>query len=98
MLLSYLHVHSRLDSLVWKIWPTNCYAYATRLLSANAGHTTSYNARKSSVSARRVDTTTRGLNTRIQRLLASGLRLYRTPRPSTVLWTTMSITSTRLGL
>ena len=61
-----MYAYSILGSRTWKIWPTDCYANATRRLLVYDGLTTSLSANQNFERDLRVNTTTRGLNAKIQ--------------------------------
>jgi len=69
-----------------------------RPLSASSRHTTSLNASQSSIRVIRINTTTRGPSTRIQKLLASSLLSYETSKPNIVSWMMSGISHNRLHL
>jgi len=65
ILLSYVYAYSILGSRTWKIWPTDCYANATRCLLVYDGLTISLSANQNFKRDLRVNTTTRGPNAKI---------------------------------
>ena len=95
--LSQILVRFYLGLLLLQIWPITCLPNATRHVSIRTGSRILSSAAQNSRCVLFGNTTTKGLNAKIQLLFARGLTLYIIQQPNTALQRMICITLTRLA-